>query len=194
MGEDETADRLGKLTFVLGGARSGKSSFAEQLALQSGRPVLYVATARALDDEMRERIRQHRERRPGHWRTLEADLRAGEAAQAMARPEELALVDCLTLLVSNAILEGGEDVSLEAAQPRAAQEVESLLAFARIHPAPVILVSNEVGLGGTPLYPLGRVYQDVLGWANQRVAAEAEQVYWVVAGLPVEIKQLAGRL
>ncbi len=185
---------MGTLIFVLGGARSGKSSFAEKLAMQSGRPVLYVATARALDDEMRERIRKHQERRPGHWRTLEADHHTGEAAQATVHPDELVLIDCLTLLVSNVILEEGEDVSLEVAQPRVKAEVDALLALARTHAAPTILVSNEVGLGGVPLYPLGRVYQDLLGWANQEAAAEAELVYWVVAGLPVEIKKLATSL
>lgn len=185
---------MGALIFVLGGARSGKSSFAEKLAVQSGRPVLYVATARALDDEMRERIRKHQERRPGHWRTLEADRHTGAAVQATAHSDELALIDCLTLLVSNTILEEGEDVSLEVAQPRVKAEVEALLACARTRAAPTILVSNEVGLGGVPLYPLGRVYQDLLGWANQEAAAEAERVYWVVAGLPVEIKKLATSL
>lgn len=182
---------LAGLTFILGGARSGKSAFAETLARQSRRPVLYVATAQALDDEMRERVRQHQQRRPADWRTLEAHLQVGQAVQAMARPDELVLLDCLTLLVSNVILAAGEDVSMQEAQPRVESEVNSLLAFAQAHPAPVIIVSNEVGLGGVPLYPLGRIYQDALGWANQRVAAAAAQVYWVVAGLPIEIKKLA---
>lgn len=189
--QESNARNPAGLIFVLGGARSGKSAFAETLARRSGRPVLYVATAQALDDEMKERIRQHRQRRPTDWRTLEAHLQVGEAARAAARPDELVLLDCLSLLVSNVILAVGEDVSVQEAQPRVESEVNSLLAFAQAHPAPVIIVSNEVGLGGVSPYPVGRIYQDVLGWANQRVAATATQVYWVVAGLPVELKKLA---
>jgi len=183
-----------KLILVLGGARSGKSAFAERLASQLGERVLYVATAQALDDEMRERIRMHRERRPGHWRTLEAALQVGEALRETAQSGEVVLLDCLTLLVSNTVLAAGENVTLAEAQPRVANEITALLEVARGHDAPVIVVSNEVGLGGVPLYPLGRIYQDLQGWANQRVAEEAVQVYWVVAGIPVDIKRLAREL
>ena len=183
-----------KLILVLGGARSGKSAFAERLASQLGERVLYVATAQALDDEMRERIRMHRERRSGHWRTLEAALRAGAALRETVQPGEVVLLDCLTLLVSNTVLAAGENVTLAEAQPRVANEITALLEVARGHDAPVIVVSNEVGLGGVPLYPLGRIYQDLQGWANQRVAEEAVQVYWVVAGIPVDIKRLAREL
>ena len=183
-----------KLILVLGGARSGKSAFAERLASQLGERVLYVATAQALDDEMRERIRMHRERRPAHWRTLEAALRAGAALRETVQPGEVVLLDCLTLLVSNTVLAAGENVTLAEAQPRVANEITALLEVARGHDAPVIVVSNEVGLGGVPLYPLGRVYQDLQGWANQHVAEEAIQVYWVVAGIPVDIKRLAREL
>ena len=183
-----------KLILVLGGARSGKSAFAERLASQLGDRVLYVATAQALDDEMRERIRMHRERRPAHWRTLEAALRAGAALRETVQPGEVVLLDCLTLLVSNTVLAAGENVTLAEAQPRVANEITALLEVARGHDAPVIVVSNEVGLGGVPLYPLGRIYQDLQGWANQRVAEEAIQVYWVVAGIPVDIKRLAREL
>jgi adenosylcobinamide kinase/adenosylcobinamide-phosphate guanylyltransferase len=180
-----------KLTLVLGAARSGKSTFAEKLAGQSGERTLYVATAQALDEEMRARIRKHRERRPAHWRTLEASRRVGQAIRDTARCDEVILLDCLTLLVSNAVLESGDDTSLEDAQPRVDAEIDDLLDVLRAHTAPVIVVSNEVGMGGVPVYPLGRVYQDLLGWANQRFAAGADQVYMVVAGLPIEIKRLA---
>ena len=180
-----------KLILVLGGARGGKSAFAEKLAGQLGERVLYVATAQSLDEEMRERIRKHRDRRAAHWRTLEATRQVGEAIQGMAHPDEVILLDCLTLLVSNAVLEGGEEASLEEAQPRVDAEIDDLLHVFGNHAAPVIVVSNEVGMGGVPLYPLGRVYQDLLGWANQQLAAEADQVYLVVAGLPVDIKKLS---
>ena len=185
MGESRT------LTFVLGGARSGKSVFAENLAEQLGERVLYVATAQSLDEEMRERVRKHRERRPERWRTLEAARQVGKAIRETVHPDEVILLDCLTLLVSNATLEGGEEASLEEAQPRVDAEIEDLLRVFQDHAAPVIVVSNEVGMGGVPLYPLGRVYQDLLGWANQQLAAEATQVYLIIAGLPVDIKQLS---
>ncbi len=183
-----------KLILVLGGARSGKSAFAERLASQLGERVLYVATAQALDDEIRERIRMHRERRPAHWRTLEAALRVGAALRETVQSGEVVLLDCLTLLVSNTVLAAGENVTLAEAQPRVVNEITALLEVARGHDAPVIVVSNEVGLGGVPLYPLGRIYQDLQGWANQHVAEEAVQVYWVVAGIPVDIKRLAREL
>ena len=182
------------LILVLGGARSGKSAFAEKLAGQLGERVLYVATAQSLDEEMRERIRKHRDRRPGHWRTLETARQVGEAIREMAHPDEIILLDCLTLLVSNSVLEGGEEARLEEAQPRVNAEIDDLLRVFQDHAAPVIVVSNEVGMGGVPLYPLGRVYQDLLGWANQQLAAEADQVYLVVAGLPVDIKKLSQKL
>jgi adenosylcobinamide kinase/adenosylcobinamide-phosphate guanylyltransferase len=185
MGESRT------LTLVLGGARSGKSLFAENLAEQLGERVLYVATAQSLDEEMRERVRKHRERRPERWRTLEAARQVGKAIRETVHPDEVILLDCLTLLVSNATLEGGEEASLEEAQPRVDAEIEDLLRVFQDHAAPVIVVSNEVGMGGVPLYPLGRVYQDLLGWANQQLAAEATQVYLMIAGLPVNIKQLS---
>ena len=184
-------DDLAGLILILGGARSGKSSFAETLAAQSARPVLYVATAQALDDEMKGRIRRHQQRRPVDWRILEVHQQVGKTVQVEVQADEIVLVDCVSLLVSNVILAGGEGISLEDAQPHVEAEIEELLAFARNHPAPVIVVSNEVGLGGVPLYSLGRIYQDLLGWANQRIAAAAGQVYWIIAGLPIELKKMA---
>lgn len=182
------------LTLVLGGARSGKSVFAEKLAGQLGERVLYVATAQSLDEEMRERVRKHRERRPERWRTLEAARQVGKAIRGTVHPDEVILLECLTLLVSNSILEGGEEAILEEAQPRVDAEIDDLLRVFCDHAAPVIVVSNEVGMGGVPLYPLGRVYQDLLGRANKQLAAEATQVYLIVAGLPVDIKKLSGKL
>lgn len=181
-----------KLTLVLGGARSGKSVFAENLAEQSGERVLYVATAQSLDEEMRERIRSHRERRPARWRTLEAPRQVAKAIRGTVHSDEVILLDCLTLLVSNATLEGGEEALLEEAQPRVDAEIDDLLRVFHDHASPVIVVSNEVGMGGVPLYSLGRMYQDLLGWANQQLAANATQVYLIVAGLPVDIKKLSG--
>ena len=181
-----------KLILILGGARSGKSAFAERLAHDLGDRVLYVATAQALDGEMEARIRAHRARRPAQWRTLESPRDVGAALRAAALPGEVVLLDCLTLLVSNVILAAGDDAAPAVAQPAVDAEIGALLAAVRVHDAPVIVVSNEVGLGGVPLYPLGRIFQDVQGWANQRLAQEAAQVFLMVAGIPVDIKRLGG--
>lgn len=178
-----------QLIFILGGARSGKSHHAEQLALAAGGPaVLYVATAQAWDDEMRTRIAVHQARRPADWRTLEVPQRAGAAAAAAAGGAQVVLLDCLALLTSNAVLALGDDVDGPAAEAAALAEVEGILAAYRAGVATWVIVSNEVGLGLVPPYPLGRVYRDALGRANQRLAAAADTVLFMVAGLPLRVK------
>lgn len=183
------------LTLVLGGARSGKSDYAEALAVQMGPRVLYVATAEARDEEMRARVVAHQARRPSEWATLEAPLHVGEALRACpaAADADVVLLDCLTLLVSNAILSGGPDAPEPDAQTAWAwvqAEVEGLLAAHRALGANLIVVSNEVGLGVVPAYSLGRTYRDCLGWANQALARAADHVILLVAGLPVDLKDL----
>jgi len=176
-----------RLTLVLGGARSGKSTYAEQLAHASGQPVTYVATAQAWDEEMAARIVAHQAQRPADWTTVEAPLAVGQAIAA-ADPTPVVLIDCLTLLANNvlgALLDAEDLVAAEAAL-RA--EVDGLLAVYAEHPGVWIVVSNEVGLGIVPAYPLGRVYRDVLGRANQRLAAAADEVVFMVAGLPLKVK------
>jgi len=167
--------------FVLGGARSGKSTFAERLADECGGAALYVATAAAGDDEMAERIAHHRARRPLSWLTLE--VRVGLAAainQALGNlrdGESTVLVEDLTLLLSN-LMPGGD------AEARAIAEVEALCVL----PANLILVSNEVGMGIVPPYPSGRQFRDALGRLNQRAAALCDEAYFVVAGVPLRLK------
>ncbi len=183
-GEDErvTAQRVGKLILVLGGARSGKSSFAQRLARHlGGDDVLYVATAEAGDDEMRQRISQHRRERPVTWRTLEVAQRVGDSIMARAPDRGVVLIDCLTLLISNAMLASGGDEA-------ASREVASVLEACRHSTATFIVVSNEVGLGLVPDNRLGRRYRDVLGRANQELAVVADNVYLMVAGLPLELR------
>jgi adenosylcobinamide kinase / adenosylcobinamide-phosphate guanylyltransferase len=181
-----------ELIVVLGGARSGKSSYAERLARElGGEDVLYVATAEARDEEMRARIAKHRAARPAGWRTLEAPLKAAERIEEVEREaagSRVVLLDCLTLLASNALLAAGDDAPPDRAEAAVRAEVDALLAAARRSAAAWILVSNEVGLGIVPAYPLGRVYRDALGRANQRCAAEASRVYFMVAGLPMPLK------
>jgi adenosylcobinamide kinase/adenosylcobinamide-phosphate guanylyltransferase len=188
MAESEPA-----LTLVLGGARSGKSTYAEALAASLGRRVLYVATAEALDDEMLARVTSHQARRPAEWLTLEAPLNVGAALQAWpdAASADVILLDCLTLLVSNAILADETDApDADAAWAKVQAELDALLAAHRRLGAHLIVVSNEVGLGIVPPYPLGRVYRDCLGWANQALARVADRVIFMIAGLPVALKSL----
>ena len=178
---------MGKLILILGGARSGKSALAETLARQLGRDaVLYVATAEAGDTEMAERIARHRAQRPPTWRTLERSLDVAPAILKQAGAAAVILLDCMTLLASNVVLAAGDDG--DAAEARLQQEVDALLAASERLDATVIIVSNEVGLGLVPPYPLGRVYRDVLGRANQRLARAADHVYFLVAGLPMTLK------
>ena len=179
------------LTFILGGARSGKSSYAEQLAAQRGTRIAYVATAQAWDDEMALRIANHQAQRPAHWQTVEAPTQTGAsiaAAERAAGGWEVVLVDCLTLLANNVMMALPEPVESEPAEAALRAEVDALLAAYRASQASWILVSNEVGLGIVPATPLGRIYRDALGRANQLLAAVADEVLFMVAGLPMRVK------
>ena len=175
------------LTLILGGARSGKSDYAEKLAAQQGNQVLYIATAEAGDQEMLDRIAAHQRARPSHWQTLEAPRHVGPALERLPDKPAVWLLDCLTLLVSNIILAMDQEPTpvIEAAVQ---SELESILATQVTQAAALIIVSNEVGLGLVPSYTLGRLYRDILGRANQHLAARADQVIFMVAGLPMTLK------
>ncbi len=165
-----------RLTLVLGGARSGKSHYAEALVRQHPAPWLYIATAQALDEEMAERIELHRRQRGEGWLTVEAPLDlVGAVASAQPRP---ALVDCLTLWLSNHLL-AGNDLDTES---------DRLTATLIEAGGPTVLVANEVGLGIVPDNALARRFRDAAGRLNQRIAAIADSVVLMVAGLPVKVK------
>jgi len=176
-------DHNPQLILILGGARSGKSTFAERLAAGRGERITYLATGAACDEEMAERIARHRAERPAAWRTVECPLDPAAAVRAHAADTDCFLLDCATLLVSNLLL--AEDSAGEETVCRA---LDALLAAYREDMTNLIIVSNEVGLGLVPEYPLGRLYRDALGRFNQQVAAAADTVYFLVAGLPLEIK------
>ncbi len=179
-------------TFILGGARSGKSSHAERLATEHGGPVLYVATARAWDDDMAARIRRHQADRPAHWKTLEAPLNVGPAVTewltATTEKPAVVLLDCITLLANNVVAPLPEDLRPEVAEAALAPEIAALTEAIHASGLDWIVVSNEVGLGIVPPYALGRAYRDALGRANQRLAALADHVLFMVSGLPLTLK------
>jgi adenosylcobinamide kinase/adenosylcobinamide-phosphate guanylyltransferase len=164
---------------VLGGARSGKTGFAERLAMGAGIRPAYLATAQALDSEMRERVASHRQQRQGRFETLEEPLALAAALEGAAPRHDVILVDCLTLWITN-MLGAGRDV---------AAAVENLAdTLMDIESARVILVSNEVGLGIVPDNPLARTFRDLAGSTHQRLAEICDDVYFVIAGLPLTLK------
>lgn len=177
---------------ILGGARSGKSRLAEQRALESGLPVIYVATAQAGDGEMAQRIAHHRARRPAGWGLVEAPLDLAATLRAHAAPDTCLLVDCLTLWLSNLLFAGAAARQLDAGEavdcPRLSGELQALIDALPRLPGRILLVSNEVGWGLVPMAPLSRYFADTQGRLNQQVAAVSERVTLVAAGLPFHLK------
>ncbi len=220
----------GRLILVTGGARSGKSSYAERLAAESaglcGGRVTYIATSQVHDDEMAQRVDAHRSFRPAAWTTVECPIEvpaavrsaAGGAAAGGAAPDPhttapTVLLDCVTLWVANLLFQDGafggseppegrynynkdllpaEDERAAAARVTAA--VDELVAALTETGVTLVAVTNEVGLGVVPEYPLARLYRDQLGWANQRLARDADRLYLLVSGYPLDVKALAGGL
>ena len=164
---------------VLGGARSGKSGFAERLAMRAGESPLYLATAQALDAEMAERVRMHQQQRHKRFATLEEPIALSTALRAAAKTHDVILVDCLTLWITN----------LLGANDNVAAAVDELVAtLPQIEDCKVILVSNEVGLGIVPDNAMARMFRDLAGAAHQRLAEICSEVHFVVAGLPMTLK------
>lgn len=169
------------IDLILGGARSGKSRLAEQRAQDSQCEVVYIATAESRDGEMQDRIHHHRTRRPQHWQTVEEPLHLADAILYHSHPDKLILVDCLTLWLSNLLCH--TDPALFE------REKAALLDCLQGHPR-IILVSNETGLGVVPLGELTRRFVDEAGWLHQAIAAQADRVTLVVAGLPHILKSV----
>lgn len=179
---------------IFGGARSGKSAFAEQMArrlIEGRQEVLYLATARAGDAEMQERIAHHRARRPAEWGTLEQSLELGATIMAHSRTDNIILVDCLTVWLSNLLFSEEADfpeIGLITPPPQFALQRQALLNALVQAPGQIILVSNEVGMGIVPMGAVSRWFVDEAGRLNQSVAAIADNVVWVAAGLPLYLK------
>ena len=172
--------RKARIVLVLGAARSGKSTYAQRLAEMRWRRPLYLATAEALDEEMAERIKNHKRQRGRHWSCIEEPQDLARAIAAAAPRRDGVLIDCVTLWLSNVLLKEG----VAAVKRRQRQLLEAL----RSARHDVILVSNEVGMGVVPDSALGRQFRDLQGWLNQDLATAADTVVFVVAGLPMAIK------
>jgi adenosylcobinamide kinase/adenosylcobinamide-phosphate guanylyltransferase len=179
---------MGQITLLLGGARSGKSSYAQRLAEESGKSVAYLATAQALDEEMSSRITKHQAERPVHWQTFEIPLDI--ASHVREIKSDMIILDCMTLLTTNLLMKFEKNDLVDEAPFNEAvyKEVADLLTAIRAGTQDWIIISNEIGLGLVPPYQMGRVYRDMLGWANQRLAREADKVIFLVAGIPMVVK------
>jgi adenosylcobinamide kinase / adenosylcobinamide-phosphate guanylyltransferase len=181
-----------KLILLLGGARSGKSHLAQELARKMTDRVLFVATATAGDEDMRQRIAKHQQDRPASWRTLEAPLNLGEEIEKSLGGRELVIIDCITLLINNLFSQHDEsqfdNIADNTLLENVTVEIGGLLKYVSKSAASFIIVSNEVGLGLVPANRMGRIYRDCLGRANQMLAQAADEVYFLAAGIPLKIK------
>lgn len=186
---------MGHVTLVTGGARSGKSQFAEKLIADNCSTVAYIATAQAFDAEMEERIKRHRQQRPSSWKTFEESYHPSKVITANTGGFDGFLLDCLTVLTTNILL---RDTGIDWENPTIAQmnhlenqvveESEALLSAAGDFPGRLVAVTNEVGLGIVPDTPLSRFFRDCCGRVNQRIAEKADAVYLVVSGIPMNLK------
>ena len=181
-----------KNILIIGGARSGKSRFAQELALKSGKAVLFVATAEAGDEEMRQRIEEHQRSRPAAWSTLEATTHIGSQITNQIGGAKVVVVDCITLLISNIFSQYShqtdEQIDAPLIEKKVTTEISELVECINQIDASFIMVTNEVGTGLVPVSRAARLYRDLLGKANQILAEHADEVYLMVAGLPVPIK------
>lgn len=185
---------MGKLILVTGGAKSGKSSYAEKLAKEIKGDILYVATAIPFDDEMKLKVKKHIEQRPPNWYTLEAYRDFHSKLIPMLSGKSGVLLDCITNLVSNLLLERCNNIEkikaseiLEIEQ-YVKKEVKEFIDISKDTSIPFILVTNEVGMSLVPEYKLGRIFREIAGSINQIIAREAEKVYFCISGIPVRIK------
>lgn len=178
----------GKLIFITGGARSGKSNFAEKMTISLGKSVAYLATGQPLDKEMAFRIKKHKNKRSTEWETYEEPFEISELVSRLGVKKEVIIIDCLTLLASNLLLRKEDKVEDSKWQEEILLEIEKLTEISYKVPAQVIIVSNEVGMGLVPENPLGRVYRDILGRANSIIANKADEVFMMVSGIPLKIK------
>ncbi len=184
---------MGKIMLITGGARSGKSQYAEQHAKKLGGNILYIATAMAYDDEMKMRIRKHQNSRPQKWETYEGYKGLGNVIREKGKFFNGILLDCVTIMTSNLMLEFChnhplEEIDFEAVENKILTEMHQLINGIQDVEATVILVTNELGSSIVPESKLGRVFRDIAGRVNQYLASCADEVYLTVCGMPMKIK------
>ena len=183
-----------KSILIIGGARSGKSHFAQELALKSGKSVLFVATATAGDEEMQHRIKEHQKARPATWPTLEVTTHIASQIEQKIGKAQMVIIDCIPLLVNNIfsqyIDQNSEQIDAPLIEKKVTSEISELVECIKHTDASFIIVTNEVGTGLVPVNKMGRLYRDLLGKANRLLAQGVDEVYLMVAGLPVRIKPL----
>ena|SRR3989338_8650790 len=172
---------MGKITLILGGARSGKSQFALKLAEKTARSAIFIATATTSDNEMRQRIKLHRKNRPSRWKTIEEPGKLSLLVKRISKKTDLIIIDCMTIFISNLLLEGRSDYSIQ-------NEVNSVLITIRNSDFNSLIVSNEVGMGIVPDNRLARRFRDLAGKINQSIAAASDEAYLMVSGLPLKLK------
>ena len=173
-----------QLVLILGGVRSGKSRYAQQLASDTGKRVLFLATAEAGDDEMKRRIARHKSSRPESWRTIEEQMDIAGALRKNAARADAVIIDCITVWLSNMLMHN-EKLS----EKEMTAEIDRLLDAYEQGEATYIIVSGEVGMGIVPEHPLGRIFRDYLGLANQRLAGKADRVVLMVVGIAMDLKR-----
>lgn len=185
---------MSRIVMVTGGARSGKSSFAEDLCIKSKKKVAYIATSIPFDEGMKDRIKKHRLSRPGEWTTYELYRDVSKSIEDISKGHGVVLLDCVTLLVNNLMFETeidwekcGRD-EIDAIESMIQNQISSLIDEIRKTDLKFIFVTNELGMGLVPEYRLSRIYRDIAGRVNQQIADMADEVYLVVSGIPVKIK------
>lgn len=187
---------MGSIIFVSGGARSGKSSFAERFLSERFEKVAYIATAIAFDDEMRDRIAKHQAQRPAHWTTYEAYKALDELILNIGSSQEACLLDCLTIMVTNLMMDACDQIDWNKPEPEAVNALQSeilnstadFLKRAKETSLCLVLVGNELGMGIVPENPMARAFRDIAGRVNQLVAKEADEAYLLMSGLPLCLK------
>ncbi|MFA6850550.1 MAG: bifunctional adenosylcobinamide kinase/adenosylcobinamide-phosphate guanylyltransferase [Selenomonadaceae bacterium] len=182
---------MGKIILVTGGARSGKSKFAEEYVAKHGKNIAYIATAQIYDEEMRYRVSLHRSRRPELWQTYEAPFEAEKVIAAAGKIHDMILFDCLTLYLSNMLCKREDISDHEGNYILVKEAIAKLLQQAKRNSGTIVFVTNEVGQGIVPENKLSREYRDLAGLMNQMIAQEAAKTYLVICGIPVNIRKIA---
>jgi adenosylcobinamide kinase/adenosylcobinamide-phosphate guanylyltransferase len=185
---------MGKIIVITGGARSGKSTFAEIKVAEHQKKTAYIATAIAFDDAMKNRIRKHVAQRPDTWTTYEKSTQAHEVIEEIAKTNDVVLLDCITVLITNTMFQDRLDfdrlteVEIDTVEDKIKADLEKLVEAISKTDLTVYLVTNEVGAGIVPENRLARIFRDYAGRSNQYLASEADEVYFVVSGIPMKIK------